>query len=200
VSTHDRYDKSDDGTTSVPRAAAPDPEGFCRGHILDDHPPNLVPERHGASCFLRHAKERRENDVLPDFSISRPLGLRRHASSDLLPSFEMKLPGGQDAVVEIAKLRDYCLNPAHPRGHHKARVFASALGLTSADAEFLYVELLRAAREAEAIRGGADEYGERFNVDLELARKDRRARVRSAWIVRRGERVPRLTSCYVLLD
>lgn len=26
------------------------------------------------------------------------------------------------------KLTGYCLNPEHPRGKHKARVFASALG------------------------------------------------------------------------
>ncbi len=38
----------------------------------------------------------------------------------------MKLPNGGRAVVEIAKLRDYCLNPAHPRGRHNARVFAAA--------------------------------------------------------------------------
>lgn len=31
-------------------------------------------------------------------------------------------------MVDIAKLRDYCLNPLHDEGKHKARVFASALG------------------------------------------------------------------------
>jgi hypothetical protein len=87
----------------------------------------------------------------------------------------MKLPGGERAVVEIAKLRDYCLNPSHPRGRHKARVFASALNLTQADAEFLRQELLRAAREATATEGDADEYGERYVVDFGLTRNDRRA-------------------------
>ena len=59
------------------------------------------------------------------------------SSSDLLRSGEMKLPGGELAVVEIAKLRDYCLNPSHPPGRHKARVFTAALNLGQADAEFL---------------------------------------------------------------
>jgi hypothetical protein len=45
-----------------------------------------------------------------------------------------KLPNPDDAVVDIRKLRDYCLNPAHPRGRNKARVFASVLGLTASDA------------------------------------------------------------------
>ena len=55
----------------------------------------------------------------------------------------MKLPAGGNAVVDVAKIRDYCLNPAHPRGRHKARVFASTLGLTPTDAEFLCNELRR---------------------------------------------------------
>ncbi len=111
----------------------------------------------------------------------------------------MKLPGGEHAIVDIVKLRDYCLNPLHPRGRHKARVFVSALGLTRADTQFLREGLLRAAREADAAMGDVDEYGERYTIDFGLAQGVRRAIVRSTWIVRRGERFPRLTSCYVLL-
>ncbi len=115
----------------------------------------------------------------------------------------MKLPGGEDAIVDIIKLHDYCLNPLHPRGRHKARVFVSALGLTRADAQFLREELLRAAREADAAIADAaisdiDEYGERYIIDIGIARDGREAIVRSTWIVRRGEGFPRLTSCYVL--
>ena len=111
----------------------------------------------------------------------------------------MKLPGGEHAIVDIVKLRDYCLNSLHPRGRHKARVFASILGLTSADVEFLRVELLRAAHDGDAAEGSGDEYGQRYTIDFELVRNDRGAPARSAWIIRRGERFPRLTSCYVLL-
>jgi hypothetical protein len=112
----------------------------------------------------------------------------------------MKLPGGEEAVVDLAKLRNYCLSTHHVRGRHKARVFASVLGLTSAHAEFLRRELLRAAREGDAIVGDVDEYGSRYTIDFELVRGNRRAEVRSAWIVRHGETVPRLTSCYVRLE
>lgn len=110
----------------------------------------------------------------------------------------MKLPGGERAIVDIARVRDYCLNPTHPRGRHKARVFASALGMMAMDAEFLREALLRAAREEDAIPGEADEYGERYAVDFNLIRGDRQAVIRSAWIIRRREQVPRLTSCFVL--
>ena len=49
----------------------------------------------------------------------------------------MKLPNADQAIIDIAKLRDYCLNPQHPRGQHKARVFRSALGLDESNAEEL---------------------------------------------------------------
>jgi hypothetical protein len=111
----------------------------------------------------------------------------------------MKLPRGEHAIVDVVKLRDYCLNALHSRGRHKARVFVSALGLTRADAEFLRAELLRAACDADAAVGDVDQFGERYTIDFGLARDVRRATVRSTWIVRRGERFPRLTSCYVLL-
>jgi hypothetical protein len=54
----------------------------------------------------------------------------------------MKLPGGEQAVVDIAKLRDYCLSERHARGRHKARVFASRLGLARQDADILAEALL----------------------------------------------------------
>ena len=46
-----------------------------------------------------------------------------------------KLQNPENALVEIRKLRNYCLGPDHPRGRHKARMFASALGLIADDAE-----------------------------------------------------------------
>lgn len=46
----------------------------------------------------------------------------------------MKLPSPDRAVIDLRKLRDYCLNHVHHRGQHKARLFKSALGLTAQDA------------------------------------------------------------------
>jgi hypothetical protein len=103
-------------------------------------------------------------------------------------------------VVEPAKLRDYCLNDAHPRGRHKARVFRSRLGLTAADTETLRHALLDAAtnRQDHLLPSLADEFGQRYLLDLELTTFTGSATVRSAWIVLAGEDVLRLTSCYVL--
>jgi len=61
----------------------------------------------------------------------------------------MKLQGTERAVVDSQKLREYCLSPAHPRGRHKARVFASALRITQSDVEFLRMQLLEAALQSD---------------------------------------------------
>jgi len=58
----------------------------------------------------------------------------------------MKLPNPNDAFIDVRKLTDYCLDPDHPRGRHKARMFASVLGITRDDAGHLRDALLLAAR------------------------------------------------------
>ena len=109
-----------------------------------------------------------------------------------------KLPNAENAIVEVRKLRDYSLSSDHPRGRHKARVFASALGLTADDAEEVRKALLSAALTEDAAPAEEDEYGKRYVLDFEMKTGAGTATVRSAWIVRRGEDVPRFTSCYVL--
>ena len=109
----------------------------------------------------------------------------------------MKLPNGERAIVDRRKLEAYCLNPHHPRGRNKARVFAS-VGISQADSDLLTEALLAAARDSEAERGGPSPYGQRYTVDFDLVRPVRTVRVRSTWIVRIGEDLPRLTSCFVL--
>jgi hypothetical protein len=109
----------------------------------------------------------------------------------------MKLPNGDRAIVDIQKLSVYCLNPHHPRGRNKARVFAS-VGLRATDAEELRTGLLAAAADGEAQVGIANTYGKRYTIDFELARQSKTVRIRSAWIVLTGQELPRLTSCYVL--
>ena len=110
----------------------------------------------------------------------------------------MKLPNGDRAVVELAKLSDYCLNERHLRGRHKARVFASALGITSEDAEVLQQRLLDAAAEEDATLGERDDYGQRYVLDFLMTGPKGSATVRSVWIVLENQNAPRLLTCYVL--
>src|SRR4051812_39378697 len=43
----------------------------------------------------------------------------------------------------------------------------------------------------------ADQFGDRYVLEFEIEGPQGRGIVRSTWIVRRGERAPRLTSCVV---
>lgn len=110
----------------------------------------------------------------------------------------MLLPHGDHAIVPLEKLVEYCLNPEHPRGRHKARVFAAALGITANEAEELQQALLQAAITEAAVPAESDDYGQRFVIDFVGEGPGGKARVRSLWIVLHGEVFPRLTSCYVL--
>lgn len=111
----------------------------------------------------------------------------------------MKLPNGARAIVDIEKLRDYCLSAQHPEGRHKARVFLSALGMAAPDADKLR-DILQAAAAVnnEVSMTSADKYGCRYSFDSAVAWNSREAIVRSAWIIKTGEDFPRLVSCYVL--
>ncbi len=97
----------------------------------------------------------------------------------------------------MRKLTDYCLSPDSPRGRHKARVFAASLGWTAADAPKLRARLLEVARSGEAKLGERDAYGQRYTIDFGMVTPLGRVMVRSGWIVIRGKREPRLTTCYV---
>ena len=44
----------------------------------------------------------------------------------------------------------------------------------------------------------ADKFGCRYSMDVLVTWGSREAIVRSAWIIKTGEDVPRLASCYVL--
>ena len=108
------------------------------------------------------------------------------------------LPNGGRAILDIRKLADYCLNPAHVRGRHRARVFRQALGFERGDAAELRDRLLEAARDNVALEVSGDVQGSRWRVDVAISRQGKRAVVRSMWLIRAGEFEPRLVTCWVL--
>ncbi len=117
--------------------------------------------------------------------------ISHHCVMDLLPNHGA-------AEIDIAKLRDYCLNPAHPRGRHKARLFEAALGITAREADWLRQALFTGLVGAEADRQATDQFGERWKVDILVARQTRHVVVRTIWMIRTGEVVPRLVTSWVL--
>ncbi|MHB8492634.1 MAG: DUF6883 domain-containing protein, partial [Solirubrobacteraceae bacterium] len=56
----------------------------------------------------------------------------------------MRLPKAEQARIPTEKLVRYALDDTHPRGQHKARVFASTLGITASDWRHLHDQILAA--------------------------------------------------------
>jgi hypothetical protein len=108
------------------------------------------------------------------------------------------IPNAENAVVDIRKLRDYCLNLNHDQGKHKARLFSSILGMRSDDAESLCQILLEVVKTQEARLGRRDDFGQRYTLDFTLEWQGRSASVRSGWIVEHNSSIPKLTTCYPL--
>jgi hypothetical protein len=114
----------------------------------------------------------------------------------------LKLPNAGRAVIDIGKLRDYSLNPHHPEGKHKARVFLAALGFKADDAERLRELIPEAILTTEAATQQPTSYGQRFVVDFHVKAEQGLVvtlkTIRSTWIIRNDEDFPRLTSCFIL--
>ena len=111
---------------------------------------------------------------------------------------ETRLPYAENAIVDIRKLRDYCLNLEHEKGKHKAQLFLSILGMTSDDAEALRQILLDVVKTHAVCLGRQDQYGQRYTLDFEVAWQNRSATLRSGWIIEVGSEIPKLTTCYPL--
>jgi hypothetical protein len=109
-----------------------------------------------------------------------------------------KVPNAESAILDIRKIAEYCLNPVHPRGRHKARVFRDALDLMQDDAGWLQAALLDGLRQGEATELSNDVLGSRWRVDMPVSRHGKSVVVRTVWIVRSGEQIPRFVTCWVL--
>ena len=108
----------------------------------------------------------------------------------------MKLPKGDRALVPMSKIRGYCLNPDHSSGKHKARVFASALGITASNATALRDLVQRAAVEGEVVQQFSTAFGEQFKVDWIVPDSEQLV-LRTIWEVTLDSSTPRLISAFI---
>ena len=109
-----------------------------------------------------------------------------------------RLPNHGNAIIDVRKLEDYCLNLRHPRGQHKARVFWDSLSLTGHDALWLREALIQGLKAGDAELQASDRFGTRWRDDITLRRQGASAVVRTIWIIRTGEQQPRLVTCWVV--
>ena len=110
----------------------------------------------------------------------------------------MKLPNPDQAIIDRRKLTDYCLNPNHPDGRHKARVFESALDLNLNNVEVLEAALLKSVKQYNAVKDKQNRYRQKYIIDFSLVHNGKKATIHSVWIVKKNENFPRLVTCYVL--
>ena len=106
----------------------------------------------------------------------------------------MRLPGGERAIIDPEKLRDYMLSRAHPVGRFKAAFFAS-LGYEIDNWQDLDRALRAAAGQAEAEPEDRTPYGQKYRIRSILeGQAGRSAEIVSVWIILDGETAPRLVT------
>src|SRR5215831_11992966 len=106
-----------------------------------------------------------------------------------------KLPNGERARIPMERLTDYCLNPDHPRGKDKARVFAALLGSTRDSANELAILGRQAAMEGDITKEATTVFGRYYRVDWAIPTQGN-AVLRTIWEIA-PEGVPRLISAFM---
>lgn len=108
----------------------------------------------------------------------------------------VKLPGGDEAVVDAAKVCDYLLSPMHPVGRWKSHFFRS-LGFTQERWPELKAELLALARHGDAEMASITPFGQKYTIrDTIEGLNGRTAALVSIWIVPKGEVTPRFVTAF----
>ncbi|MEH2127984.1 DUF6883 domain-containing protein [Nostoc sp.] len=111
----------------------------------------------------------------------------------------MKLPNGEQAEISVQKLIGYCLNPEHPSGKHKARVFASILGITLENSDVLRELIQTAAVAGEVVQQSTTQFGQQFKVDWIVPDTDG-IRLRTIWEITANKPYPRLITAFLKLN
>jgi hypothetical protein len=108
----------------------------------------------------------------------------------------LRLPTAEQAIIAPEKLRDYLLDEEHPDGGPKA-VFFFGMGFRRAR-----WQELEAAIRADHLTQDAQEiprsaFGRKFQIIAPLTGSNgRTAIIKTIWMIRDGEDVPRLLSAY----
>lgn len=108
------------------------------------------------------------------------------------------IPNFSKATIDPRKLTDYALNPNHPVGGNKAKVFESALGYNQSNASQLMKQIQKNLANTLATLGKADQYGQRYTVDILIkGANGKTATVRTEWIIKSGSNTPEMTTLFV---
>ena len=105
----------------------------------------------------------------------------------------------KNVSIDIRKLREYCLNPHHPVDKHKARVFYSVFGIDRDEAQILKEKIIAKMENANVELMHIDAFGKRLKADLNIKINNRKAGIRTIWIIKKNLSVLELVTCYVMI-
>ncbi len=111
----------------------------------------------------------------------------------------MLLPNANKAIIKEEKITEYVLNFDHFEGKNKARVFSSVLGLKKENADYLINAIRTAILINDAVKQSESAFGIKYSVEFDLIFKKKIARVRTGWLIEKGNNIPRLITCFILL-
>lgn len=105
----------------------------------------------------------------------------------------------ETAEIPAPKLRDYALNPNHPVGGNKARVFQSALGYNQDSYQDLIDQVYSKLDEKPAaFFKSSDKFGDRYEIKMQITGPNANTKpVITGWIREKDSKKVRLTSIYV---
>lgn len=101
--------------------------------------------------------------------------------------------------IPIQKITDYALDLNNPNSKDKAFMFHQHLGYSQDNYQYLIEQIESKALEKDAIPKDIDEYGARYQIDLEILGnyEGQKEIVRTGWIVRPNSNVAQLTTLYI---
>lgn len=108
----------------------------------------------------------------------------------------MKLPNAEKAYVDERKLSQYALDPSHPRGRHKARLFRAALGFGPDDSVALSTLVKELALTDDVAAVTETNNGIKYLLRHQLEGTSPRLALRHVWIILNDEDFPRLLTCF----
>ena len=150
----------------------------------------------GSPSLSKNQKKIQSQTVGSTLSENTDLVLKSNKNS--INSVQNVLPNVEKATINPNKLTGYALNPEHPVGGNKARVFESALGYNQSNANDLMNQIYEKLPQNEAILGKLDQYGQRYTSDIPITGPNgNTVNVRTGWIIKTGSDVPELTTIFV---
>ena len=131
-------------------------------------------------------------------TLSENTNLLQKGNKNDINSVQNVLPNVEKATINPNKLTGYALNPEHPVGGNKARVFESALGYNQSNASDLMNQIYEKLPQNEAVLGKLDQYGQRYTADIPITGPNgNTVNVRTGWIIKPDSDVPELTTIFV---